>query len=393
MTSSNLVTQHQQFPGLANKSYFNFGGQGPMPQGSLTAIAQAYETVQQQGPFSRRVNDWINQELHATRTAIATELGTSPETITLTENVTAGCNIPLWGIPWQVGDHILITDCEHPGVIAVLEELARRFGVTISTCPILETLNSGDPVAIIAQHLQPQTRLVVLSHILWNTGQVLPLTEIVQACQAHQGQHSVQVLVDAAQSVGVLPLNLPETGVDFYAFTGHKWCCGPAGVGGLYVKPAALETIAPTYGGWRGITMDEVGTPTGWKADGQRFEVATSAYPLLTGLQSAIALHQQWGTARDRYAQICQNSAYLWQGLSQLPQIECLRTAAPESGLVSFRVQTDTSNQKIVQTLEQQGFYVRNLLHPDCLRACVHYMTLPDEMDRLVEVLGTVGVG
>ncbi|NEO85946.1 MAG: aminotransferase class V-fold PLP-dependent enzyme [Spirulina sp. SIO3F2] len=391
-SSSTSTTQryHQQFPGLVNKAYFNFGGQGPMPKATMEAIYRAYEYVQQQGPFSSKVNDWIQQELAATRGAIATELGATTETIALTENVTAGCNVVLWGIPWQAGDHILLTDCEHPGVIAVVKEIARRFGVRISTCPIMATLNRGNPVGVIEQYLQPTTRLVVLSHVLWNTGQVLPLGDIVQACHSHQGQVPTQVLVDAAQSVGSLPLNLPELGVDFYAFTGHKWFCGPAGVGGLYMSPKALETIQPTYGGWRGITVDSTGLPKAWKADSRRFEVATSAYPLCVGLKESINFHHQWGDATERYAQIVKNSEYLWQGLSLLPKIQCLRTSAPESGLVSFRLKADIPHQQLVQALEQQGFYLRTLVNPDCVRACVHYMTLPEEMDQLIRVLASL---
>lgn len=385
-----LQRHHQLFPGLVNKAYFNFGGQGPMPKAAMEAIYRAYEYVQQQGPFSGKVNEWAGQEMEMTRVLLAEELGAKPENIALTENVTMGCNIVLWGIPWQAGDHILLTDCEHPGVIAIVKEVARRHHLKVSTCPMMGTLNRGNPAAVIEQHLQPRTRLVVLSHLLWNTGQLLPLGEIVKVCRHHGGEVTTQVLVDAAQSVGSLPLNLPELGVDFYAFTGHKWCCGPAGVGGLYLKTDALEQIQPTYVGWRGIVTDTTGMPKEWKPDARRFEVATSAYPLLSGLRAAIALHNKWGTVEERYAQMVKNADYLWQGLSLLPKIQCLRTAAPEAGLVSFRLQAEIPHQQLVQALEQQGFCLRTLVSPDCIRACVHYLTMPAEMDQLIRVLASL---
>jgi L-cysteine/cystine lyase len=103
-----------------------------------------------------------------------------------------------------------MTDCEHPGIIAAAQEISRRFGVAIDTCPVLATAQGGDPVAVIDAHLQPQTRLLVISHILWNTGQVLPLGDLVALC--HQRPEPVWVLVDAAQSMGLLPLDLPATG-------------------------------------------------------------------------------------------------------------------------------------------------------------------------------------
>ncbi|GBF82159.1 aminotransferase class V-fold PLP-dependent enzyme [Aphanothece sacrum] len=387
--SSSVEKQRQEFPGLTNKVYFNFGGQGTLPRAGLEAILDAHKFLQQQGPFSLKVNAWLEQKNCLLRQEIASELGVFPETITLTENVTAGCNIVLWGLEWQEGDRILMTDCEHPGIIAIVQEIARRFGVGIDICPILNTLNQGDPVAIIKEHLTPQTRLVVLSHLLWNTGQVLPLGDIVHVCHNYS-DHPVQVLVDAAQSAGSLALNLPEIGVDFYAFTGHKWFCGPAGVGGLYIRPESFSSVHPTFIGWRGINMNAMGQPTGWKEDGRRFEVASSAYPQYEGLRAAIAVHRDWGTPEERYQQICQLSEYLWQGLSKIDGIQCLKNSPPEAGLVSFTINRDISHDKAVQELEKQGFFVRTIRDPNCIRACVHYFTLPAEIEQLIGAIGKI---
>jgi L-cysteine/cystine lyase len=388
--STEIERHRQQFPALANKAYFNFGGQGTLPQASLDAIGQAYQYVQQHGPFTMAVNAWVTQEAQQTRLAIASELGTIPEAIALTEDVTVGCNIAMWSIDWQPGDHLLLTDCEHPGIIAAAAEIARRFNVVVSTCPIRETLNQGDATEVIRQHLQPRTRLVVLSHLLWNTGQVLPVAEIVNICGNYNSvTQPIRILVDAAQSVGCLPLNLTELGADFYAFTGHKWLCGPEGIGGLYVRSEAMESLNPTFIGWRGILMDHLGNPTGYKPDARRYEIATSAYPLYAGLRSAIATHQAWGTSQERYEQICHIAEYLWQRLSELKMVKCLRTSSPEAGLVSFVLTNNQSHQQLVKFLEQQGFMLRTILDPDCVRACVHYFTQRSEIDRLVAAIAS----
>jgi L-cysteine/cystine lyase len=389
LPESQRVQQRQQFPHLGDKAYFNYGGQGPLATTAIAAIHQAQETIQQLGPFSAQVNAWMVKEAHQTRVAIATELGTTPETIILTENVSIGCNIALWGLDWQPGDHLLLTDCEHQGVIAAAQELQRRWSIEVSVCPIGATLNAGDPVAVIAAHLRPTTRLVVLSHILWNTGQVLPLAAIVATCRAYAAQHTVRILVDAAQSVGTLPLNLTELGVDFYAFTGHKWWCGPAGVGGLYVRPAAMASLSPTFIGWRSVQVDATGQPTAWQPDGRRYEIATSAVPLYAGLRAAIALHQTAAPAADRYRQICARSADLWARLRALPQVNCLKTSPPAAGLVSFQI-AGQSPDRIVQQLESQGIFVRSLLAPHCIRACVHYFTLDAEIARLVAAIAAL---
>ncbi len=408
----------QQFPALANKAYFNYGGQGPLPESALEAIYAAYKRVQVGGPFSGEIGTWVAQEAMLTRRAIANELAVPPETIALTEDVTVGCNIALWGIDWHPGDHLLLSDCEHPGIVASVMELQRRFNIEVSVCPLAATLNEGDAVAVIADYLQPNTRLLVISHILWNTGQVLPLAEIVKVCHEFyeppltppcqgggqvlneppitppcQGggeedfpvnNHKIRVLVDAAQSVGVLPLNLIESGVDFYAFTGHKWWCGPEGLGGLYVSADALADLHPVFIGWRGIVTDANAKPIGLKPGAQRYEIATSAYPLYAGLRSAIALQHEWGTIEERYAEICRLSQYLWERLSEISHVKCLRTSAPEAGLVSFRLTNGMQHKKLVDLLEKQGIMVRTILNPDCVRACVHYFTTEAEIDKLV---------
>jgi len=370
--------------GWKQKGYFNFGGQGPLSPQTLSAIEQGYEKIQKQGPFSQSVNGWLQEESTNTRQAIAQELGTTPETITLTENVTVGCNIALWGLSWQKQDHILLSDCEHPGIIATIQEIAYRFGINYSTCPIMDTLNQGNPTAVIQQHLRENTKLVVLSHLLWNTGQVLPLKAITEICH----QQGVKVLVDAAQSVGSLPLDLPHTGVDFYAFTGHKWLCGPAGVGGLYVSKPSFSALRPTFIGWRGINLDDRGKPVSYKEDGRKFEVATAAYPQYMGLTSAIEQHHQWGTATERYHKICELSKILWERLSNLKGIHCLRTSPPEAGLVSFQLE-NISHKPFVTELEKEGFLLRTLADPDCIRACVHYFTTVEAIEALVEIIKT----
>ncbi len=376
----------QEFTALATKTYFNYGGQGPLPRAALTAIVNAYETIQRLGPFSRQALLWMAQTEEQLRQTIATALGVAPQTITLTENVTVGCNIALWGIEWQRGDHIILSDCEHPGVVGAVRELQRRFGVEVSICSFLDAANQGDPIAAVVRLLRPQTRLVVLSHVLWNTGQVLPLVALIAACRAADASGRLQFLVDAAQSVGVLPLNLSELDVDFYAFTGHKWWCGPEGVGGLYVRPEALVMLSPTFIGWRGIEIDPMAHPSGWKPDGRRFEIATSASPLWAGLRAAIELHPGWGTPQARYHRILELAAYCWQRLQELPTVTCLRATPPESGLVAFQV-VNVGHEQLVKSLESRGIFVRTIRSPDCVRVSLHYFTLESEIDQLIEVL------
>lgn len=379
-----MLHQHRtQFPALKNKTYFNYGGTGPMPQSAIDVIIQTQAHIQDIGPFSMEVYQWIAPEIAKVRSIIAQELNVPTSTITLTDNVSVGCNIAIWGIDWQPGDRLLLSDCEYPGVIAMAQEVSRRFGVEITTCPLFATLNGGNPVEVIAQNLQSNTRLVILSHIIWNTGQFLPIDKIGEICR----DNGSLLLIDAAQSAGVLPLNLTELAVDFYAFTGHKWFCGPAGVGGLYVSPAAREKLHPTFIGLSSVILDDRSRSINWQPDGRKYEISTMAVPLLIGLGEAIAYHHQWGTAEERYAQIRHNSAYLWQKLAELPHVKCLKNSPPESGLVSFQLTNNQSALELVKFLESQKIMIRRVATHDCIRVSTHYLTLESEIDQLIAAI------
>ena len=388
-----LANHRSQFPALAvpNRTYFNYGGQGILCEAALEAIAKNFRHIEALGSFSNAAGNWMMTEYDATKAAIAQELQVSPNTISLTENTTVGCNIALWSVNWQKGDRLLLSDCEHPGIIASATQIQKRFGIEIDYFPLTNTHNASvndqeTVVDLLVQYLQPQTKMVMLSHICWNTGQVLPLKAIVKACRDRQ----VLVAVDAAQSLGVLPLNLAEIGADFYAATAHKWWCAPLGLGFLYIRPEIFDEIEPVFVGWRGLTA-KLPIPQ-WRQDGAKFEVASSTYALYESLRLAIAYANSWGNPEQRYTRICQLSQLLWQKLNAMPHIDCVRQVAPESGLVSFKVNRVLTNSTIApmshaqisKHLETEEVFIRALADPDCLRASVHYLTSIADIERLV---------
>ena len=395
-----LFAHRSHFPALRieNRTYFNYGGQGVICDAALDAIAKNFHHIETLGCFSNAAGDWMIAEYNTTKAVIAQEFQVSPNTITLTENTTVGCNIALWALDWQQGDRLLLSDCEHPGIIAGAIQIQKRFGIEIDYFPLTNTRNanvidSESVVELLVQHLQPKTRLVMLSHICWNTGQVLPLKAIATACH----ERNVLVAVDAAQSVGVLPLNLADIAADFYAFTTHKWWCAPLGLGALYIRPEIFDQIEPVFVGWRGLTGK---TPIPqWREDGAKFEVASSTYALYEAMRIAIAVANSWGTQQQRYERICQLSRVLWEKLNALPHIDCIRQVTPESGLVSFKIVKELSKSAIAQNshaviakqLESEHqIFIRALPDPDCLRASIHYLTSTSDIERLVSIIETM---
>jgi L-cysteine/cystine lyase len=246
-------------PALLNKTYFNYGGQGPLPTPSLEAISEGFRTVQELGPFTGAVWPWVERQTQRLRSTLAAACGVPPSRIALTENVSGGCVLPLWGLPWEAGDRILISDAEHHGVVAACQELARREGLELVFFPVNHLVGEGSErghalQALLEQALTPRTRLVVLSHLLWNTGVELPIPAVAQQLAAHP-RHP-WLLVDAAQSLGSLPVAAAAAAADIYAFTGHKWACGPEGLGGVALSERVLEQASPTVIGWRSLRKE-----------------------------------------------------------------------------------------------------------------------------------------
>jgi L-cysteine/cystine lyase len=385
----------QQMPALANKIYFNYGGQGPLPQRSLEAIHAAFAAIQELGPFAAPVWPYVSRRIDALRQRLASSawLGVGPRRLAFTENVTSGCVLPLWGLPWQSGDQLLISDAEHPGVVAACRELARRQALEVRFVAVADL--RGDPTETDAAVLQrveeactARTRLVVLSHLLWNTGPVMPIAALAERLRHHQGHP--WLLVDGAQSLGAIPVAAAAAAADIYACTGHKWCCGPEGLGVVAVSERLLEQASPTLIGWRSLADENAvaSSPANsqFHGDARRFEVATSCTPLFAGLERSLALLEAEGSAEQRLAWIRARSGQLWRGLRSIPGVETLLQVEPPAGLVSFTLET-VSPTELVARLGERGLWLRTLADPFCVRACTHITTTSREVEQLLAVV------
>jgi L-cysteine/cystine lyase len=382
-------------PALANKTYFNYGGQGPLPSPSLQAITASWQRIQELGPFSGAVWPYLEQETSRVRQALAQLCGVPPHRLALTENVTSGCVLPLWGLPWQPGDQLLLSDCEHPGVVAACQELARRHGLEIDHLPVLHHCRNTPQAELEAavldaleQRLTPRTRLVALSHLLWNSGSVMPIAAMAERLQIHPRQP--WLLVDAAQSLGSIPAQQAANAADIYAFTGHKWCCGPEGLGGVALSERLLEQAQPTLIGWRSL-RHEASAGSAFHSDARRFEVATSCLPLCSGLATSLELLAVEGNDEQRLERIRAGSRQLWQGLQQISGVRTLLPEPPPAGLVSFSLHNADGSTRatapVVEALGAQAIWIRRLDDPDCLRACTHITTTEAEIDQLLAAL------
>ena len=381
-------------PALANKTYFNYGGQGPLPAPSLEAINACWHTIQELGPFTAAVWPEVERTVAQLRQRLACWLGVATNRLAFTENVTAGCGLPLWGLPWKTGERLLISDCEHPGVVAACRELARRHQLSIDSLAVADLTSSPEQAAAAVQErlaaaLTPDTRLVVLSHLLWNTGQLMPIAAVAAQLSSHPARP--WLLVDGAQSLGSIPVAAAAAAADIYACTGHKWCCGPEGLGVVALSQRLLEQGQPTLIGWRSLSRESDGASS-FHADARRFEVATSCIPLFAGLDRSLQLLEAEGSAEQRLDRIRRLAGQLWSQLQSLTALKTVLDVPPPAGLVSFRLRgADEARAALsadaVQRLGAQGLWIRSLDDPPCLRACTHLTTTPAEVDQLVAAL------
>lgn len=196
--------------------------------------------------------------------------------IILTANVTESINLALKGL-LRPGDHVVTTGMEHNAVWRCLKVLEAKRGIAITAVPCGPD-GSLDPKRMVAA-LRPETRLVVMLHASNVTGTLMPVEE-VSAAAASRG---IPLLVDAAQTAGVFPIDVEKMNIPLLAFTGHKSLLGPQGTGGLYIAESVY--LEP---------LKEGGTGSESRLDRQpetlpdRFEPGTLNYPGIAGLGAAV---------------------------------------------------------------------------------------------------------
>ncbi len=383
-------------PALQNKNYFNYGGQGPLPTESLKAITRSWQRIQELGPFTNNVWPYITKEVISTKNLLSEICSIHPNRIAFTENVTSGCVLPLLGLPFYEGDHLLISDCEHPGIVAACKELARKKNLRIGILPVLQLCYGDDKknetyktiLKLIDENLKKNTKLVVLSHLLWNTGQIMPIELIARKIKEHSSKP--YLLVDAAQSFCHIPIKGACDMADIYAFTGHKWAYGPEGLGAVALSSRVLEESNPTLIGWKSLKAEEgiyVNNKNPFHSDGRRFEIATSCVPLLAGLKNSLIMLHNQGNETERFLKIKNLSAILWEKLNQIKNIKLVLDSPPPSGIISFSIDGINSSEEVVKHLGQKNLWIRELEDPKWLRACVHITTDLTEIDNLVFAL------
>ena len=361
MPPSNPAAFRAEFPIFERFSYLNAGTEGPLPARAAEAVKARIELEVSGGRSGKAYIEGVMELAAQVRTGYAGALGCDEVDVALTGSTTDGVNTVLAGLDLRPGDEIVTSDEEHPGLLAPLGRARRRFGVGVKVAPF----NS------IAEAVSSSTRLIACSHVSWVNGQVVDVAALTST--------GVPVLLDAAQALGAIPVNVGELGCAFYAGSGQKWLCGPEGSGCLYVSRDHLDDLLVPWPGYSSVADPE---------NALEFEAADGAKRLDHGfpvpLRSAWALaslhvfeEAGWDWVHERAAALAARLAgrLTELGLEVMPR--------GRSTLVSWRAEDP---QAEVERLGAQGFIVRSIPARGLVRASAGAWSSEDEIEGLAQL-------
>ncbi len=288
----------------------------------------------------------------------------------------------------QAGDVIIATGMEHHSNLVPWQILAREKGAKLELVPVLEdgTLDFPSFTSL----LSSKVKLVAVTHMSNVLGTVNPVKDMAAA--AHRV--GARILVDGAQSVPHMPVDVQALDCDFYAFSSHKMC-GPTGVGVLYAREELLEAMGPFMAGGEMISKvnDDYST---WADLPYKFEAGTPNIGDAIALGAAV--DYLTGVGMDRiHAHEQELTAYAVQQLSDIPDVKVFGRAPERGGAVSFEVK-DIHPHDISQYIDQEGIAIRaghlcaqplmrRLGVTAVSRASTYLYNTKQEIDRLVEAV------
>jgi L-cysteine/cystine lyase len=351
-----------QFPVLASHAYLNAGTDGPLPSAAAEAADRELRRELREGRaaehFERRAA--LGKELRA---AYARALGADRSDVSLTTCATEGMATVIAGLDLRAGQEIITSDEEHPGLLGPLAAAREIHGVAVRVVPLAQ----------VAEAVGPKTALVACSHVSWMTGGLAP-SELADV--------DVPVLLDGAQGVGAIPVDVTALGCDAYAGAGQKWLCGPDGTGMLYVSGELRERLGVARRGYGNLGNANLGLDAGLRDDGRRFDAPSLSAEALACALAAIEVLEDagWEEVHARARTLAGALVEMLRDRGREP------TPRAATTLVSF-----PSGDPPAERLQLAGaaVVVRNIPGRDWLRASVGAWNDEGDLDRLVGALQT----
>ncbi len=366
-------------PAVQNIAYFCTSDFSPKPDVVVDEVARWLE-FQNQGPALPHVAAKMNELFEKTRAKVAEAFHADSTEIVLGENTTVGINVVANGFDWEAGDNIVLSNEEHPGNLIPWYNIARRHGVELRFAHVAE--DYAQFLEEFGSLLDERTRVVSISHISRYTGLRFPVREIIEL--AH-GQ-DVPVLLDGAQALGSIPVDVRDLDCDFYAFSGHKYIMAPQGTGGLYVRRDRVDWLKPSWiGSHSEREFDMQGNYELWD-EAKRFEFGTRNLADQTGLTKALEMWESIGWNKI-FNYIREYSDRLKAALAAVPGmvLSTPREFEKSSGIVTFEIPGQEAASISSGLLEVEKILVSPVDYTsERIRVSTHVFNTEEETDRLV---------
>ena len=367
------------FPILEQMSFLNHAGVAPISGPAAMALRRYAD----QAETSAYIGAGWYQRLAQIKASAARLLNArGSHEIAFVPNTTSGLAMVANGLQWNCGDQVVISNIEYPANRYPWENLTRR-GVEL--IEVAQHPDGRIDVEDLCEAVTNRTRVVSISHVQYTTGYRIDLAPI--SAMVHQA--GGYLCVDAIQSVGVLPVDVQGSGIDFLSADGHKWMLSPEGCGLFYCHEDLCPLLHPNVVGW--MNMVEADRYGDYRfellPDARRFEPASYNLPGILALGASIDLlletgiEQVWSSVESLTGRLC-------EGLSAKGYcINSPRARSGErSGIVTFTAPSSHQpHERIIGQLQKQQIVI--VVREGYLRASPHFYNTPEQIDRLIDAL------
>ena len=365
------------------KIYLNNASVSLMPFSSIAAMTDFQLNYNSMGPDSVESEGFVKEKLIGVRKSVASLIKCQPEEVILTQSTTDGVNIVANGLLLDSDSNIIIRgkDHEHHANYYPWLRLSKK-----STIKNLEVDKMGYfDLKKFYNLVDKNTKVVALSHALYNTGAILPIEEIGEFLE----KNNVPFFLDAAQSVGCIgDYDFKKTKSNFMSFNGSKWLCGPMGTGIFFCKKGSSDLLEPiTIGGESAMIYDK--TKLAYKDLPEKFQTGFRNYVGIVGLESSISYLMKYGLD-NIHGKITKLANLFCDEISKIPGITIFRPEeeAKRNSIVSFSID-GFEPQTVVEKLEKQKIVlaVREIYDQKIIRAAPHFFNTESEILKVAEAI------
>jgi len=366
----------------SNKIYLNNASVSLIPSQSIEAMKEFLISYNSIGPDSKDSESFVSEKLRNIRKIIAKTISCQPDEVVLTQSTTDGINIVANGLSFDASSNIIIRGMAHEHHANFYPWIKLKEKISIKNLSIDK--NGFFKLDDLKSYIDVNTKLVTLSHALYNTGSILPVEEIGNILQDR-----VPFFIDSAQTIGCIgDIDVSKIKCDFMSFNGSKWLCGPMGTGLFYCNRKSSKLLEPvTIGGESAIIYDD--TNLAFKELPDKFQTGFRNYVGIVGLESSVSYLLNFGLKN-----IHKKNQYLSnlfrEELSKIPNVILYGPEDPNdrTSIVSFNIDGFDS-QKIVDKLEKQSIIlaVREIMEKKIVRVSPHFFNTESEMLQVIDAI------